>query len=247
MPGSCVRSLRAFFTRPARLISGVYFKVMKLRRRGRLASSPVRGSRTRFLVLGLCVLLSRNVLAFDRSLQPEEIQEAYSLGQSNNHEELADFLKQYQHDFSYPSDNPVAYVQSVEFQTPYEQIVLRTLRTTRYTKFQADEDYQSNRGIVMVRVVVALKSRYSGSPPLADSYRVIVSQAKSIEPRVVKSTVTCDPYSYDSPTFGNCIAYTREILLRFDADQFAPGATTVKVMLPFDRSLETKYNLNKLK
>jgi hypothetical protein len=220
---------------------------MRLRNSVRLPSTSIRDARTRFLVLGLCVLLSRNVQAFDTSLQPEEIQEAFSLGQTNNREELAAFLKQYQHDISYPSDNPIAYVQSVEFQTPYEQIVLRTLRTTRYTKFQADADYQANRGLVVVRVVVALKSRYSGSPPPADSYRVIVSQAKSIEPRKATSTVTCDPYSYDSPTSGNCIAYTREILLRFDADQFAPGGATVKVMLPFDRLLETKYNLNKLK
>jgi len=213
----------------------------------RLTPHLGRGARVRFLILGLSLLVSRDALSFNTSLQPEEIQEAYSLGQTTNREELANFFKQYTHTFSYPTDRPDAFVQSVEFQTPYEQIVLRTLRTTRYTKFQAEEDYRANRGLVFVRVVVALKANYSGSPPPADSYKIIVSQANPIKPRKATSTVTCDPYSYDSPTFGNCIAYTREILLQFDAGQFVPGVATVGATLPFDRSLETKYNLDKLK
>jgi hypothetical protein len=200
------------------------------------------------LVLGLSALLSLNALAFTSSLQPEEVREAYSLGQTTNHEELADFLNQYEHDFKYPSDNPNAYVQSVEFQTPYEQIVLRSLRTAQYTKFQADEDYRANPGLIIVRVMVSLKTSYSGPVPPADSFKVVVSQAKPIEPQKVTGRVICDPYNwYDSRPVANCVAYTRETLLQFDAEQFAPGRATVKVMLPFGQSMETKYNLDKLK
>src|SRR5580693_5184920 len=94
-----------------------------------LASLPSHVVRIGAFLLALYALLSLNARAFNSSLQPEEVQDAYSLGQTTNHEELADFLKQYQHDFQYPADHPVAFVQSVEFQTPYEQIVLRTLRT----------------------------------------------------------------------------------------------------------------------
>jgi hypothetical protein len=188
-----------------------------------------------------------NAQALSSSLQPEEVQNAYSLGQTTSHEELADFLNQYEHDFKYPSDHPDAYVLSVEFQTPYEQIVLRTLRTIGYSKFQAAEDYHANPGLVIVRVLVALKANYTGPVPPADSFMVVVSQGETIEARKLTSTVTCDPYSYGSPTFGNCIFYAREILLQFDASQFAPGMATVKVTLPFGQSMETKYNLNKLK
>jgi hypothetical protein len=211
-------------------------------------SPSARSVRIRVYVLALCALLSLNALAFNSSLQPEEIQDAYSLGQSTNHEEFADFINQYEHDFKYPSDNPVAFVQSVEFQTPYEQIVLRTLRTVGYSKFQAEEDYRANPGLVIVRVVVSLKTSYSGPAPPADSFKVVVTQAKPIEPRKVAGTVLCNPYNWnDNPTVANCIAYTREILLQFDAEQFAPGRATVKVVLLNGKSMETKYNLDKLK
>lgn len=213
-----------------------------------LAPPSARAARYRASVLALCVLLSRNALAFNSFLQPEEVQDAYSLGQTNNHEELAGFLKNYEHDFKYPSDNPLAYVQSVEFQTPYEQIVLRAQRTNGYGKFQADEDYRANPGLVIARVVVSLKMSYSGPAPPDNSFQVIVSQAKPVEPRKSTGTVICDPSNwYGSRPVANCMAYTREILLQFDAEQFAPGRATVRVMLPFGLSMETKYNLDKLK
>ena len=213
-----------------------------------LAPPSARAARHRAFVLALCAFLSRNVLAFNSSLQPEEVQDAYSLGQTNNHDELADFLNQYEHDFKYPSDNPLAYVQSVEFQTPYEQIVLRAKRTNGYSKFQADEDYRANPGLVVVRVVVSLRTSYSGPVPPDDSFKVVVSQAKLVEPRKMTGKLICDPYNwYDSRPVANCVAYTREILLQFDSAQFAPGRATVRVMLPFGLSMETKYNLDKLK
>jgi hypothetical protein len=198
--------------------------------------------------LAFCALLSLNALAIDTSLQPEEIQGAYSLGQTSNHQELAEFLKQYQHDFRYPSNNPVAYVQSVEFQTPYEQIVLRTLRTTQYTRFRAEEDYRANPRLIIVRIVTAIRINYSGPVPPADKYLAVVSQAKPIEPRKVTNTVTCDPFSqtaYPVPT--DCSIFTREILLSFDARQFGPGPVAVKVELPFQQAMETQYDLDKLK
>jgi len=221
---------------------------MNLGRGHRIASPRARAVRIQLFLLVLCALLSLNALALGTSLQPEEVEAAYSLGQTSNHEELADFLNQYEHDFKPAADNPVAFVSSVEFQTPYEQIVLRSLRTNQYSRFKAQEDYQANPRLVIVRVIVALKTGYSGPAPAADSFNVVVSQTKPIKPRKVTGTVLCDPYNpLENPTFANCIAYTREILLNFDATQFAPGRATVKVLLPDDQSLETKYNLDKIK
>jgi hypothetical protein len=221
---------------------------MKLQGKCGPASPPTRAVRIGVFVLSLGALLSFNALAFNSSLQPEEVREAYSLGQTTNHEELADFFKQYTHSFPYPPDHPDAFAQSVEFQTPYEQIVLRTLRATRYSKFQADEDYQANSGLVIVRVVVALKLNYAGPVPPADSFKVVVSQTKPIEPEKMTNTVTCDPFSATaSPGNTDCSPYTREILLTFNAEQFAPGKAKVKVVLPQGQPLETTYNLDKLK
>lgn len=196
----------------------------------------------------LALLLPAAALAFHSSLQPEEIEDAYSLGQTTNHEDLANFLKLYEHDFPYPAGNPDVYVQSVEFETPYEQIVLRSARTNGYSKFQAAEDYRANPRLVVVRVVTALKLNYGGPIPAEDAYRVVVSQSNPIAPRNVSNTVTCNPYSPTAyPSVTNCTVYTREIRLSFDSSQFVPGRATVGVELPGGQSLETTYNLSKLK
>ncbi len=208
------------------------------------ARSPLGATRVRIFVLVLSALLSLNALAFNSLLQPEEIQDAYSLGQTTNHEELKRFIDQYEHDFKYPADNSFAFVQSVEFETPYEQIVRRTLRTNGYTKFQASEDYRANPQLVIVRVVVSLKNGYSGPEPSAESFRVVVSQLKSIDPQKLASTLVCDPYNVIDY---NCGVYQREILLQFNAGQFSGGRATVKVLVPSGRAIETRYDLDKLK
>ena len=202
------------------------------------------------LLIFLCTLFAVNAAAIKSFLQPEEVEEAYSLGQTSNHEELRDFLNQYEHDFKYPAspNNSIAFVQSVEFQTPYEQIVLRSQKTNQYSKFRAAEDYQANPSLVIVRAVVSLKTGYSGPVPPEDSFKVSVSQANAIAPRIVTNNVLCEPSNYaDNPTVVDCLAYTQEILLKFDASQFAHGNATVRVTLPSGQPMETKYNLDRLK
>lgn len=197
----------------------------------------------------LAVLLPAGAFAFHYPLRSEEIEQAYSLGQSSDREELASFLQQYERDFSYPSDRPVAYVKSVDFQTPYEQIVLKSMRTSEYDKFKAAEDYRANDGAVFVRVVVALKIGFAGPIPKAESFQVNVSQATPLEPAATATAVLCNPFDplavYAAPQ--PCDAYTREILLRFDHSQFKKGTVTVHVLLPEGKSLEAKFDLDKLK
>ena len=221
---------------------------MNLRNNFGPASWLIRAHRIQLLVIILAGLFSLNARAFNTSLQPEEIQEAYSLGQTTNHEELADFLNKYEHDFKPSSDNSAAFVQSVEFQTPYEQIVLRSLHNMQYTKFQAGEDYQANRDLVIVRVLVGLKTGYTGREPPADRFQVVVSQGKAIQPRNLNSTVLCNPLIWNEAAINtDCMTYQREIKLQFDAVQFAPGSTTIKVVVPYGQPQETRYNLDNLK
>lgn len=192
--------------------------------------------------------MAENASAFHSYLQPEEVQDAYSLGQSTNREEVTDFLDEYEHHFQFPSDDSIAFVQSVEFQTPYEQIVLRSLRTPQYSKFKAAEDYAANPKRIIVRIVVSLKTGYAGPTPAADSFKVFVSQAHGIKPASVESNVLCDPSLYTStPTVANCIAYTKEFLLQFNSRQFGPGSATVKVILPEGKSAQTAFDLDSLK
>lgn len=194
------------------------------------------------------LLLPLGAFAFRSSLQPEEIDDAYSLGQSGNQEELRDFFKQYRHDFQNRADNSDVYLQSVEFQTPYEQIVLRSEQTNGYSEFRAAEDYRANPGLVVVRVLTAIKINYSGPIPPASDYGVVVSQENRIAPRNISNTVTCNPFSPTVyPGIANCTVYTREIRLSFDASQFEPGRAMVRVELPAGQSLETSYDLSRLK
>lgn len=210
---------------------------------------PPRFCRWAAVLAYLAILLPIGAFAFHYPLRPEEIEEAYSLGQSGDREELASFLKQYGHDFAYPSDNPIVYVKSVEFQTPYEQIVLKSMRSAQYDKFKAAEDYRAGAGAVFVRVVVSLKIGFAGPIPKAESYQVVVSQGSPIEPKKTTSNVLCNPFDplgiYTTPQ--PCDAYTREILLRFDRRQFGAGTVTVKAVLPGEKSLETVFNLDQLK
>jgi hypothetical protein len=213
-----------------------------------LASPPNRAARICAWSLALCVVLSANALAFHSSLQPEEVRDAYSLGQSSKHEELTNFYDQYVHKFRYPANNPVVYVMSAEFQTPYEQIVARSQQTIHYSTFQADEDYRANPDLVVVKVEFSLKLYYVGPEPPADGFQIFVSQAKSIVPRKTTNAVTCDPYYSSNYALNtNCQAYTREIVLQFDAGQFAPGAANIKIQTPDGQTVQTKFNLDKLK
>jgi hypothetical protein len=218
---------------------------LDLKKSRRQASPPPQAVRIGASALALCAVLSLNALAFTSSLQPEEVRDAYSLGQSSNHEELANFYSQYMHKFPYPANNPVVYVMSAEFQTPYEQIVSRSQQTVHYSKFQADDDYRANPGLVIVKIEFSLKLNYAGPIPPADGFKVFVSQARSIKPDKTANTVTCNPYGIGANT--DCQTYSREILLQFNAGQFAPASANIKIQTPDGQTVQTKFNLDKLK
>lgn len=223
-------------------------------------SQPLEARRTRRtqttglaeLAVCLCVLLvSLNAAALQEHLQPEDIDRAYSMGRASNREAFGNFLKQYQHAFQYPPDEPLAFAKLVEFETPYERIALKAQQTPNYTRFDALDDYNANPGLIRVRVTASLRTGYVGPAPPEDAYRVIVSQSKPIAPQDTATKVLCDPYNPQSySVLANCIAYTLELDANFQVTQFVAGpanAVAVKVLLPEGKSLETKFNLDKLK
>lgn len=221
---------------------------MEKRGRARCVSFPAPLALRCVFVLALFTLCSFNALALNYPLQPEEINEAYALGRTNNRGALADFLTQYEHDFKIPSDNPTAYVSAVEFRTPYKQIVLRSQRDARYTKRRAAADYRANPSLIFLRIVIALRRDHTGPVPPADKYLVTVSQSKSIEPLNTAYGATCETDNANAnPEITDCAILKREILMSFNANQLAPAPTTVKVELLNGQSMETEFNLDKLK
>jgi hypothetical protein len=191
-----------------------------------------------------------NAIAITYPLQPEEVQNAYAIGRKTDSQERTSLLKQYQRVLPYPPDKPFAHVSFVEFQTPYEQIVLKAQQTPGYTEFQAEDDYRANPGLIRIRVLASLQNTYGGPPPPEDRFHVTVSQSgHSIEPRDTTTSVRCNPLDpYFVQTTGNCQAYTREIDLSFDVAQFsAARLVRIKVELPQSHPQEITYDLGKLK
>jgi hypothetical protein len=186
--------------------------------------------------------------AIEYPLPTDQVDQAFSLGRTTDHEELADFLAAYKHDFQYPGSTPMAYVKSIELETPYEQVVLKSMHVPEYDRSKAEEDYQAAGGTVLVRAVVALQVGYDGAIPLDDNFEVAVSQGSRIEPQETNTTVLCNPLNpFAKYPEEPCTVYTREYLLRFSQDQFGRGKVTVKVKMPGGKSLETKFDLDKLK
>src|SRR5713226_9338870 len=151
------------------------------------ANGKIAGLRIRIgaFALGLCFLASQNAAAFNYPLQQEHVREAYFLGRTTNNEKLIDFYKQYVHYFPFPARGPYfSYVESVEFRTPYERVVLRSReKLNQYSALEADEDYRAYPNVIVVRVMISYKMAYTGPESPANSFKVRVSQADPIEPK----------------------------------------------------------------
>jgi hypothetical protein len=184
-------------------------------------------------------LASQNAVAFNYPLQEEQVREAYFLGRTTDGEKLKDFYKQYVHYFSFPARSPYySYVESVEFRTPYERVVLRSReKLNQYSAIEADEDYRAQPNLVLVRVVVSYKNAYVGPRLPTSSFKVSVSQADAIEPKKLTTETICAP---------KCVTAKYAIVLWFDAEQFSSGAAKVKITTPDGQILNTEFNLDKL-
>jgi hypothetical protein len=193
--------------------------------------------------LGLCSLASQNVTAFNYPLQAEHVREAYFLGRTTNNEKLIDFFKQYVHEFPFPARGPYfSYVESVEFRTPYEQVVLRSRQNlNQYSSLEADKDYRAHPNLIVVRVLISYMINYVGPIQPTSSFKVRVSQADLIEPKKLTTESIC------SVSWHTDCGVTRfAILLSFSAEQFASGIADVNVETPDGQILRTEFDLDKL-
>ena len=207
----------------------------------RLVSSVQRFILICACTLALCLFVSKIASAFEYPVPPDEVRAAYYLGQSSDHEKLDAFLKQYVHHFPYPAGNPVAYVESVEFRTPYEQIVLRA-ELHRETPLEADDAYAKNPGLVEVGVKIAYKLNYAGPIPSLAGFKFSVSQERTIEPKRAPIVSICYPDAGPS-----CANFQMDVVLQLDARQFGQKITTIRIENPEGQVFQTSFNLARLK
>jgi len=186
-------------------------------------------------------LASQNAAAFSYPLQEEQVREAYFLGRTTNGRKLTDFYKRYVRFFPFPARGPYfSYVESVEFRTPCERVVLRSWeKLNQYSALEADEDYRAQPNVIVVRVMISYKMAYTGPEPPANSFKVRVSQADPIEPKKITTESICNLWD-------DCGVTRFAILLWFDAEQFDSVAAKVKISTPDGQTLRTEFDLDKL-
>jgi len=230
--------------------------------------NPARRTRIRilalFALLVLCLLQTQaRGIFFLHPLQSEHVRDAYFLARSTDSTKLDAFLNRYIRNFPVPLTG--AAVQSIEFRTPYDLVVQRTLeKQFNYSAQDAQQDFAAHRDLVVVRIDISVApvaaqvtSPIKGvevSPwPTAEDDRAAercldswfgfhfkVAQEKAIAPKKL-TTVGVTPSETDQLTD------ERAIDLQFDASQFLSGTATVEVTCPDAKIVRAEFDLGKLK
>jgi hypothetical protein len=198
------------------------------------------------IALSLFIVVTQGAAAYMHPLSEESVREAYFLGHTTNATKRTTFFERYTRHFPLPVKGP--YVESIEFQTPYEQVVLRSWQHwNNYDAQEAERDYAAKPDLVVVRVLIYSTPTYPfGSQDRADgqsenlwhglSFRV--AQQQSIQPKMVNSR----PFRVGRRSGG-----AREALLEFDAAQFSSDIVTVEVATPDGQIVRAEFDLDDLR
>lgn len=211
-------------------------------------------NRIRTLALGLFVATALSAIPLKFTLSSEEVREAYFLGRSSNDQDVVNFVAPYIHHFPAPEEGR-PYVESIEFRSPYEQIVLASrARLFDYNSLDAQKDYATFKDQVLIRVLIFTSASYHW--PLAQSvpggikivtgddllkeFHFRVSQDHVIEPKKVTAVATC--------TSGDCDGFPGlDVLLTFDLAQFKSKLTKIEVGDSKGQVAKTEFDLDELK
>ena len=145
-------------------------------------------------------------------------------------------------------------VESIEFRTPYEQVILRTSeRSNDYDLDQAEKDYAAQPDLVLVRVLIYSPPSHSGSITHSSAeqskagatddnwlgFHFQISQERPIEPKKMHVQAV-RAGRYDKGT-------RKELLMEFDTNQFGPGPAKILVTAPNGRAVTAEFDLDELK
>lgn len=201
------------------------------------------------------ILLAPAAMAYVQKLHSEEVQEAFSLGQSTD----PDTVKQFFEKYSRMLDCSISEicVNSIELRTPFEEVAVRSReRGTNYTEQDAEADYGARPTKLSVHIFVLYPIDYSGmdtdvsvSNDEAESadessfygFRIRVSQDRVLKPVRVHSRLidlSASPSLYGSE---------EEVILDFDPAQFGADPLHVQVVTPSGKTLKAEFDLSRLK
>jgi hypothetical protein len=190
--------------------------------------------------------------AFYYPLQRTQIREAYLLGHSGDPQKVSALLDPYIRRF--PLLPAAPRVESIELQTPYEQVIRRSSEHSNdYDLDQAEKDYAAHPDLVLIRVLIYSPLSHSGSITHSSGgqskagatdddwlgFHFQVSQERSIEPQKM-SGKTLRAGRHDKGT-------RKEVLMEFGADQFGPDAVKILVTTSNGQALSADFDLDELK
>lgn len=219
-------------------------------------TTPFRHALAFTLILaGVIGALVPGALAYTRKLHSEEVQEAFSLGQSTDLDTVKQFFEKYSHQLDCPPGGPC--VSSIEFRTPFEEVAVRSReRGSNYTEQDAEKDFTARSSVVSVRVFVLYPLDFSSddsNDSVADEssngdseysfygYRVRVSQEHALKPTQVRG----EPFYFGGSQCSYCGG--EEIILDFTPDQLDTDVTHIEVVTPDGQTVKTEFDLRNLK
>jgi hypothetical protein len=117
----------------------------------------LRLSSSSAVAVALALLLATPALGFNFPLSDEAIREAYFLGQRRD-VSMNEFLARYKKALPVPDSGPQ--ISSVEFLTPFAQVILLSSRRANYSAQQAAQEHRGAEEIVAITIQVQLTPSY---------------------------------------------------------------------------------------
>lgn len=209
-------------------------------------------------VLATVLFIAPPPLAFETPLSSEAVREAYFLGQRHDgsyEKLLGEYIKQL------PPPDAGPYISSIEFSTPFLQMVEYSSRQSNYSAQQAALDYH-RFGKEIVRVVVEIRLTKSYGQFVATNSQSDATSApvprphdfwKGVMVRVYKSGAPLSPSALRGHANshcargGGCTLIGATIELEFSATVFASDAATIEVDPPEGDRVSVTFDLSSIR
>jgi hypothetical protein len=221
-----------------------------------------RKSLTSVTAVALTILLFPSpARSFNFPLSDEAIREAYFLGQRRD-ESMAQFLARYKKTlFSVPDSGPQ--IASVEFLTPFANLILLSSQRTNYSAQQAAIDHRAQEDRVAITIQVQFTKSYGAfvaaptGPRSGSATGYTLRSAdfwKDIDVRVVMDDKLLEPTDLTGePNYvcgdegGGCVLTGATLRLEFPAKLFTSDSATVQIAPPEGPDVSVSFDLTALR
>ena len=206
--------------------------------------------------------------AYDVSLTPAALHEAYIMGQRND-QATASFLSPYLKQLAEKSRAP--HIAEIQILTPFAQVVDLSRRfTSGYSEEQAAREYRRRGDIVLVRILLLLPGAFpkpdapaaaaspadaqQPSPPQTSALKPenfwhnfrfdIKQRGKTIATRFIRSNKPL----YSTPTKDTpAVLDGATVWLEYDAKDVASEETLIEVLTPESKTITATFDLKSLR